>query len=340
MTIPEEKNERRVKIVVLDGQTLNPGDLSWKALEAYGEVQVYERTPQSLINERLKDVQIVLTNKTPITEQVFSENPGIKMVAVLATGYNVVDIEAAKRRGIAVCNVPTYGTDAVAQFVFALLLALSHRVELHNHSVKAGEWTKHTDFCYWKTPMFELANKTIGLVGFGRIGLKTAEIALAFGMKVLAFDTNPKNDFESHPTLKNAMDVGSLQRVTLDLLLDQSDVVSLHVPLFESTKHIINSESLSKMKRGAYLINTSRGPLIDEVALCSALQNGHLAGAALDVVSVEPIEATNPLLDAPNLILTPHIAWAPIEARARLMATVVDNVAAFLAGKPINCVNL
>jgi len=317
-----------VKIVVLDGYTLNPGDLSWDALNEFGELLIYERTPEHLIRERIQDAQIVLTNKTPLTKEVLEAQSSIQMVGVLATGYNVVDTQTASDMGIVVCNVPTYGTDAVAQYVFALLLGLIHRVELHDHSVKAGEWANSQDFCYWKSPLMELSGKIFGVVGLGRIGRRTAEIAMAFGMKVIAYDSFAGIQKENDP----------IKFVTLDTVFREADVLSLHVPLFESTFQLVNAPRLSSMKKGAYLINTSRGQLIDESALYHALESGHLAGAAVDVVSTEPISHDNVLLNAPNMIITPHIAWAPIEARERLLSVVIENISNFIAGTPINVV--
>ena len=318
-----------MKIVILDGYTLNPGDLSWKALEAYGDLMVYDRTAENQIIERITDCEIVFTNKTPLTETILKACPNIKFIGVLATGYNVVDVQSAKKQNISVCNIPDYGTDAVAQYVFALLLAICHRVEKHSKSVFEGEWSEHSDFCYWKSPLMELAGKTMGVIGLGRIGKRTAEIANAFGMKVIAY--------ARHPDLSLVND--RLSYRTLDELYEQSDVISLHLPLVESTQGMIDQCAISKMKEGVILINTSRGPLIVEEDLVAALKSGRVKAAALDVVSVEPIEADNVLLEAPNLMITPHIAWAPKEARERLLNIAVNNLKAFLEGKPINVVN-
>lgn len=318
-----------MKIVVLDGYTLNPGDLSWKELSQIGELTVFDRTEENQIVDRIADSEIVYTNKTPITEETLEACPHIKFIGVLATGYNVVDINAARVRNIPVCNIPTYGTDAVSQYVFALLLALCHRVEMHSDTVFNGEWAKSVDFCYWHSPLVELAGKTMGIVGLGRIGKRTAEIAEAFGMKVVAYDPNPNPDFVTE-TFKYA---------TLDDLYAISDVISLHVPLFESTKGMVNKEAISKMKDGVMIINTSRGPLIDEADLFEALNSKKVKAAALDVVSTEPIKADNILLKAPNLIITPHIAWAPLESRQRLLNIAIDNLKAFIEGGPINVVN-
>lgn len=317
-----------MKIVVLDGYTENPGDLSWDDLSALGELTVYDRTPADKIIERIDDAEIVILNKTIMSKETIKACPSIKYIGVLATGYNVVDVEATKEANIPVCNIPTYGTSAVAQFVFALLLEICHRVQNHGDSVVAGEWSNCQDFCYWKNPLIELAGKTIGLVGFGRIGIATAKIAKGFGMEVLAFDAYQSEEGKAIATY-----------VELDELLAKSDVISLHVPLFESTQGMINKESLAKMKSSAILINTSRGPLIVEEDLKEALNNGVIYAAGVDVVSTEPIKMDNPLLQAKNCIVTPHIAWAPKESRQRLMNIAVDNVKAFIAGEAVNVVN-
>lgn len=318
-----------MKIIVLDGYTLNPGDLSWDSLKKIGDLTVYDRTPADKIIERIGDAEIIYTNKTPLTKETFDKVPNVKFVGVLATGYNIVDTEAAKSKGIAVCNVPTYGTDAVAQFTFALLLEICHHVWAHSEEVKKGAWTNSPDFCFWNYPLIELAGKTMGLIGFGRIGQTVSKIALSFGMKVLAYDSN-KN---------KALENDSLKYAELDELLKKSDVVSLHCPLFDSTKGIINKNSIAKMKDGVMIINTSRGPLVVEEDLADALNKGKVGYAAVDVVSTEPIKKDNPLLKAKNCIITPHIAWAPKESRIRLMDVSVDNLRQFLAGKPINVVN-
>lgn len=319
-----------MKIVVLDGYTLNPGDISWSRLEKHGTLIVYDRTPSDKIVERIGDAEIIFTNKTPLTKETFDQCPQIKFVGVLATGYNIVDIEYAKSKGIPVTNIPTYGTSAVAQFTFALLLELCHHVGAHSDSVFKGEWAKCPDFCYWKYPLVELAGKTFGIIGFGRIGQAAARIAQAMGMKVLAYD----QIFD--PKLEN----DQLKYVQLDELFAQSDVISLHCPLFPSTKGIINKANIAKMKDGVMLINTSRGPLVVEQDLAEALNSGKVAGAALDVVSTEPISEDNILLKAKNCIITPHIAWAPKESRSRLMNIAADNLEAFLSGSPVNVVNL
>lgn len=318
-----------MKIVVLDGYTLNPGDLSWKALADQGELTVYDRTPAELILERIGDAEIVFTNKTPLDETTLKHCPTVKFIGVLATGFNVVDIAAADKLGIAVTNIPTYGTTAVAQYTFALLLEICHHVGAHAQSVREGEWSRSQDFCYWHFPLIELAGKTMGIIGFGRIGQATARIANALGMKVLAFDAYPNPAFETD----------LIHYATLDELYAQSDVISLHCPLNESSQGMINQDSIRRMKDGVILLNTSRGPLIVETDLAAALASGKVAGAAMDVVSTEPILADNPLLQAPNCLITPHIAWAPKESRTRLMDIAAHNLSQFLAGKPVNVVN-
>lgn len=318
-----------MKIVVLDGYTLNPGDLTWKGLENIGQLTVYDRTPESKIIDRIGDAEIVFTNKTPLTREIFEKAPQIRYVGVLATGYNVVDIEAAKDKGIVVTNIPTYGTDAVAQYTFALLLEMCHHVWAHSEAVKQGAWTRSLDFCFWNYPLIELAGKTMGIIGLGRIGRSVARIAQAFGLSVLAYDEYPNKELETD----------TLRYVDLEELLANSDVISLHCPLFESTQGIINKDTIAKMKDGVMIINTSRGPLIIDQDLADALNSGKVSGAALDVVSVEPIEESNPLLKAKNCIITPHIAWAPKESRERLMNIAVDNLEKFLNGNPVNVVN-
>ena len=317
-----------MKIVILDGYAENPGDLSWEGFEKLGELKVYDRTSADTVVERIGNAEAVIVNKTPITKETIAACPHMKYIGVLATGYNVVDADAAKERGIPVCNIPTYGTTAVSQYVFALLLEICHHVWAHSESVKSGEWDRSADFCYWHYPLIELAGKTMGIIGFGRIGQNTAKIAKEFGMKVLAYD-------------QNQSDAGCqiADYVDLDTLLKTSDVISLHCPLFPSTKGIIHKGNIEKMKDGVILINTSRGPLIVEQDLADALESGKVYGAAVDVVSTEPILADNPLLKAKNMIITPHIAWAPKESRKRLMDIAVEDLEAFLAGKPVNVVN-
>ena len=318
-----------MKIVVLDGYTLNPGDLTWEGLEKIGKLTVYDRTSKELIVDRIGDAEIIFTNKTPLTKEIFESCPTIKYVGVLATGYNVVDTDYAKAKGIAVTNIPTYGTAAVAQFAIALLLELCHNVGLHSQTVHAGEWSSSPDFCYWKSPLIELAGKTLGIIGFGRIGQSTAKIAQALGMKVVAYNEYKIKGIEND----------SLRYVTLDELFAASDVISLHCPLFPSTQGIINKQNIEKMKDGVMLINTSRGPLVVEQDLADALKSGKVKGAAVDVVSTEPIKPDNVLLSAPNCIITPHIAWAPKESRERLMNIAVDNLDSFLKGNPVNVVS-
>ena len=318
-----------MKIVVLDGYTLNPGDLDWKGLEALGELTVYDRTDACDIVSRIGDAEIVYTNKTPLTEETFAACPSIRFVGVLATGYNVVDVDAAKRRGIPVCNVPTYGTTAVAQFTMALLLEVCHHVGAHSDAVREGAWTACPDFCFWNYPLIELAGKTMGIIGFGRIGQDVGKLAQAFGMKVLAFDNHKRSELESD----------TMRYAELDELFAKSDVISLHCPLFPTTQGIINAENIKKMKDGVIILNDSRGPLIVEQDLYDALESGKVAAAAVDVVSTEPIREDNVLLKAKNMMITPHIAWAPKESRARLMDVAVKDLEAFLAGSPINVVN-
>jgi glycerate dehydrogenase len=317
-----------MKIVVLDGYCLNPGDLSWDALRAFGEVQVHDRTPAAEAEARSQGAAIVLTNKTPLPADVLGRLPDLRYIGVLATGYNIVDVAAARAQGITVCNIPTYGTASVAQFVFALLLELCHRVGAHADAVRAGEWTANPDWCFWKSPLVELAGKTMGIVGFGRIGRATGRIADALGMRVIANDALQTNA----PTWEG------FRWASVDELLRESDVVSLHVPLFPETKHMINTGALGLMKRSAFLINTSRGPLVADQDLADALNAGVIAGAGLDVLSVEPPAATNPLLSARNCVVTPHIAWATREARSRLMDIAVANISDFLSGHPRNII--
>lgn len=318
-----------MKIVVLDGYTENPGDLSWKDLEALGETTIYDRTPVELVEKRIGDAEIVITNKTPIDKEIFEKCQNIKYVGVLATGYNVVDVNTAAEKGIPVCNIPTYGTTAVAQMVFALLLEICHHVGTHSEAVKMGEWSNNVDWCFWKYPLIELAGKTMGIVGFGRIGKAVGRLAKVFGMNVLAYD-----EYENEEGKAIA------DYVTLDELYTKSDVISLHCPLFPATTGMICKESIAKMKDGVILINTSRGPLINEADLAEALQSKKVYAAGCDVVSTEPIKADNPLLGCYNSILTPHIAWAPKESRQRLMDIAVDNVRNFLNGTTVNAVNM
>lgn len=308
-----------MRIVVLDGFTENPGDLSWATLGELGELTVYDHTPPELIGPRIGDAEIVYTNKTPISREMIRAHPALRFIGVLATGYNVVDVAAAKEKGIVVSNIPTYGTDAVAQYVFALLLEICHHVGHHNQAVQEGRWTSCRDFCFWDYPLIELKGKTMGIIGYGRIGRATAAIARAFGMRVLACDTR---DAEG--------------TVSLDTVLKNSDVISLHCPLFQENTGMINRETISKMKEGVILINTARGPLINEGDLREALLSGKVQGAAVDVLSSEPARMDNPLMGLPNCLITPHIAWANKESRQRLMDIAVDNLRQFLVGTPVN----
>lgn len=317
-----------MKIVVLDGYTLNPGDLSWDALAALGETAVYDRTPADEILARIGDAEAVYTNKTPLTRETIQACPNLKFIGVLATGYNVVDVAAAKERGIPVCNVPTYGTAAVGQFAIAMLLEICHHIAHHSEAVHEGRWSGNIDWCFWDYPLIELEGKTMGVVGFGRIGQRTGEIAKALGMRVLAYDAYQNDAGKA---------IGAY--VDLDTLLKESDVISLHCPLFPETKGIINAASIAKMKNGVILLNNSRGPLIVEQDLADALNSGKVYAAGLDVVSEEPISPNNPLLSAKNCFITPHISWAPKESRARLMNIAVENLANWMGGKPTNVVN-
>mgnify|MGYP004669113909 FL=1 len=320
-----------MKIVVLDGYTENPGDLSWGGLEALGEVTVYDRTSYAespLIAERIGDAEIVVMNKTPISKETIDKCPNIRLIAVLATGYNVVDYNYAKEKGIPVVNVPTYGTASVSQYSIALLLEICHHIGHHSESVHAGNWASNADWCYWDYPLIELEGKTIGIIGFGRIGQAEGRIAKALGMKVLAYDVYPNDSGRA---------IG--EYVDLDTLLKSADVVSLHCNLTPENTGLINRASIAKMKDGAILINNARGQLIVEQDVADALNSGKLAAAGLDVVYTEPIRADNPLLKAKNCIITPHISWAPIESRQRIMDITVENVKAFLNGTPQNVVN-
>lgn len=319
-----------MKIVILDGYTENPGDLSWEPFAAFGELIVYDRTAEELIVDRIGDAEVVYTNKTPITKETIERSPNLKFIGVLATGYNVVDIQAAKERGILVSNIPTYGTEAVSQYTIALLLELCHHVGEHSNCVMRGEWTNSDDWCFWRYPLIELAGKTMGIIGYGKIGQGTARIAQALGMKILAYDRHMS---------KENLETETCKLVDLDTLLSNADVISLHCPLFPETQGIINKETIGKMKDGVMIINDARGALIVEEDLKEALISGKVGGAAVDVVSTEPIRADNPLLDAPNIIITPHIAWAPKESRQRLMDIAVENLRGYVNGQPVNVVN-
>ena len=316
-----------MKIVELDGYAANPGDLSWEPLRELGKLVVYDRTAPADVVERAKDADMVLINKIMMTEEVMQQLPRLKYIGVLATGYNVVDIEAASRHGIVVTNIPAYSTDSVAQTTFALLLAITNRVEHYAEENRNGRWSSNPDFCYWDTPLMELAGKTIGIVGLGNIGMRVATIAKDFGMDVFAL------------TSKNSTDLPpGIQKTTLEGLLAVSDVLSLHCPLTEQTNRLINHNTIAKMKHGAILINTGRGQLVDETDVADALANGKLAAYGADVMSCEPPQANNPLFAQPNAFLTPHIAWATHEARQRLMEIAVNNVKAFINGTPQNVV--
>ncbi len=320
-----------MKLVVLDGYTENPGDLRWDALEAFGELTVYDRTAYAespLIAERLADCEIAITNKTPISRATIEACPSLRLIAVLATGYNVVDAVCARERGIPVVNVPSYGTASVSQFSIALLLEICHHIGHHDATVHAGRWQQSPDWCYWDYPLIELEGKTMGIVGFGRIGQAEGRIAAALGMHVLAYDV--------HPTDAGR---GIGMYVTLDELLAQADVVSLHCNLTPENTGFVNAEAIAKMKDGAILLNNARGQLLNEQDVADALNSGKLAAAGLDVVSTEPVRADNPLLTAKNCILTPHISWAPLESRQRIMDTTAENIRAWLNGKPIHVVN-
>lgn len=313
-----------MKMVVLDGHGLNPGDLSWDKLSELGELTVYDYTAPEDVVARIGDAPVIFTNKTVITAALLDACPQVKYIGVLATGYNVVDIAACNARGVTVCNVPVYGTDVVAQFVFALLLEIAHRVGAHNQAVQDGRWITSRDFCFWDFPTMELMGKTIGIIGYGRIGHATAKLARAFGMKVLAVSPHGNEP----------------EQVDLDTLLRESDVISLHCRLTPENTGLINRDTIAKMKDGVIIINTARGPLINETDLREALLSGKVYAAALDVLSAEPMRADNPLLGLPNCIITPHIAWAARESRQRLLDTVIDNLKGYLAGKPQNTVKV
>ena len=318
-----------MKIVILDGHAVNPGDLSWDFLNQFGEVTVYERTPLEEVANRIGDADIVLTNKSPINEEILGVCPNIKLVCVLATGYNVVDCEATKKRGIPVCNVPDYGTAAVAQFTFALLLDLCHKVAHHAQTVRDGKWCQCPDFCYWETPQMELAGKTLGIIGFGRIGRAVGKIANAFGMKVIAYNRSQCEEGKA---------IGSY--VNFEELLATADIISLHCPLSPENTGMINAASIAKMKDGVILLNTARGPLVEEAAITAALESGKVRGFACDVVSSEPMKKDNPLKSAPNCIVTPHMAWAPVESRQRIANCTERSIRAYLDGNPVNTVNM
>lgn len=319
-----------MKIVILDGYTENPGDLSWDGIGEMGELTVYDRTAQEQRVERIGDAQIVLTNKTPLTKEVMDQCPELAYIGVLATGVNVVDLQAAKERGIVVTNVPSYSTDCVAQLTMALLLELCHHVGAHSDAVKAGAWSRCPDFCFWNYPLIELKGKKMGIIGFGQIGRAVAKLARAFGMEVLAYG--------HHGIRKELLEEG-MRSVALEEVYAQADVISLHCPLSEENRGMICRSALEKMKPGVFILNTARGALVCEQDLNEAILSGKVGGAAVDVAVTEPISEDSPLLSTPNLIITPHIAWAPKEARIRLMNTAVENLRAYLAGEPVNVIN-
>lgn len=320
-----------MNMVILDGYTENPGDLSWEELEKLGTLTVYDRTPvddPTEIIRRMERAEVVFTNKTPITREILDACPDLRFISVLATGYNVVDVAYAREKGIPVSNIPSYGTDAVGQFAIALLLEICHRIGHHSQAVRQGRWENCPDWCFWDYPLMELAGKTMGVIGFGRIGQKTGAIARAMGMCILAYDR-----FENETGRSLADYVG------LDRLLAESDVIALHCPLFPDTEGLINRETISQMKDGVIILNNSRGPLIVEQDLADALNSGKVYAAGLDVVSTEPIRGDNPLLNARNCFITPHISWAPRESRQRILDMSLENVKAYMAGKPVNVVN-
>lgn len=314
-----------MNIVILDGYTVNPGDLSWEGLEKFGNLTVYDRTPADKTIERIKDAQAVFTNKVVIGRKIIEQLPKLRFIGVLATGYNVVDTKAASDAGIVVTNIPAYGTQSVAQMVFAHILNFTQRVELHAQQVREGKWSNHPDFCFWSTPQIELSGKTLGIIGFGRIGKQVAKIGKAFGMKII---------FQNRSLIDNVPD--GFKQVTMDEVFRESDFLSINCPLTNENAGFINAQTLGLMKPAAFLVNTGRGLLINEQDLADALNNNHIAGAGLDVLSVEPPHPDNPLLTAKNCFITPHIAWATYEARARLIQIAVSNLKAFQDGNPIN----
>jgi glycerate dehydrogenase len=318
-----------MKIVILDGYTLNPGDLSWDGLKKLGDTVMYDRTPANMVVERSVGAEIILTNKTPISEEAINQLPQLKYIGVLATGYNIVDTLAATKKGIKVCNVPGYATDSVVQFTFALLLELCLRVQRHSDAVKKGKWSESPDFCFWDYPLIELSGKTLGIIGFGNIGRKVAEVASAFGMKIIGSSRTKA----AEPGLKD------FRWMEIPELLANSDVVSIHCPLTPETKGLLNKQSLRLMKPSAFLINTSRGPIIVDEDLADALNTGVIAGAAIDVLSVEPPPFDNPLFKAKNCLITPHISWATKDSRSRLLSMTIENIESFLSGRPVNVVN-
>jgi len=332
LAIFSKRRRLYMKLVVLDGYTENPGDLSWDALKEFGDLTVYDRTSfteSPLITERIGDAEIIITNKTPISRETIDKCPRIKLIAALATGYNVIDYNYAAEKGIPVVNVPTYGTASVSQFSIALLLEICHHIGHHDKTVHEGKWAENIDWCYWDYPLIELERKTMGIIGFGRIGQAEGRIAKALGMNVIAYDLYPN---ESGRAIADY--------VTQDELFAKADVISLHCNLTPENTGLINRENIAKMKDGVILLNNARGQLVNEVDLAEALASGKVAAAGLDVVSTEPIKADNPLLKAPNCIITPHISWAPKESRGRIMDCTAENIRAFLNGKPVHVVNM
>ena len=318
-----------MKIVILDGYTLNPGDLSWDGLKAFGDIEVYDRTPVDQVVERANGAEIIFTNKTPVREEALEQLPSLKFIGVLATGYNIVNTEVAKQRGVVVSNVPGYGTPSVVQLTFALLLELCLRVQRHSDAVTDGRWSRSADFCFWDYPLVELSGKTIGIIGFGTIGQGVADVATAFGMQVIG----------ASRTQTDQLHRKNFRWMEVPDLLQQSDVVSIHCPLTPDTRGLLNRETLKLMKPSAVLLNTSRGPIMVDEDVADALNNDVIAGAGIDVLSVEPPPGDHPLFGAKNCIITPHIAWATKEARGRLMNSTIHNLEAFLEGKPVNVVN-
>lgn len=320
-----------MKIVVLDGYIKNPGDLSWDRIRSMGELTIYDRTPSrdlELIKTRIQDADAVLVSDTKLGREIFESCHSLRYVGVLATGYNLIDLKSAEENGICVCNIPSYGTDSVSQFTIALLLETCSRVGHHSDAVRAGRWGQQPDFCFWDYPLIELAGKTMGIIGFGRIGQRTAQIAQALGMKVLCQDQFKRSELETE----------TCRYGEIDEVLESSDVIALHCPLFPETRHLINRDTIAKMKDGVILLNSSRGPLINEQDLADALNSGKVYAAGLDVTEQEPIQADSPLLTAKNCIVTPHIAWAAKESRARLLDLAADNLEAFMQGTPVNVV--
>lgn len=320
--------KEKLKAVILDGYTENPGDISWENIEKLVDLTVYPRTPQEEVFERAKEADILIVNKVPVTRELITGLPNLKFVATLATGYNQIDCEALKEKGIPVSNIPAYSTNAVAQMVFAYILELINKVSEYTADVKSGTWSKCDDFCYWNSPLYELDGKTLGIIGFGKIGKRVSEIANAFGMKTLAYTPSGKKD-----------GVENVVFTDMDTVIKTSDFITVHCPLTESTKNLIDAEFISKLKSNAFIINTARGGVTNEHDVAEALKNGKLAGYGTDVLSTEPPSPDNPLLSAPNCLITPHIAWAAFETRLRLMGILEENIKAFLNGAPVNVVN-